>query len=338
MLVTHISTTKRRIILTTVFSILISFNISYYTYAQANDSAYRIVDRSGQLRVEGLYIFDQNNDTVVLEGMSLFWSQWIDKYYNQDCIRWLRNDWHSEIIRAAMGIENEGYLKNPEREKRKIRQVINSSIELGMYVIIDWHSHSAQNNTEIAKIFFEEIAREYGSYPNIIYEIYNEPLRVSWKSEVKPYCETIIAAIRKYDPDNIIVVGTPSWSQDVDSAADDPILDENVVYSLHFYAGTHEQWLRDKADYAMSKGLPIWVTEFGTCNADGRGPIDYKELTLWFEYMDAHKISWCNWSVADKKETASILLPHANRKGGWAESSLTESGKLIRNKLREKNP
>jgi endoglucanase len=160
--------------------------------------------------VQGNKIVDQHGEIVTLEGMSLFWSQWIDKYYNYDCIRWLRDDWHCDIIRIAMGISGKGgYIDDPEDEMKKVCRVIDGCINLGIYVIIDWHSYKAESKQEEAIAFFSEIARKYGDKPNVIYEIYNEPLQVSWDKVVKPYHKAVISAIRNYDADNIIVAGTP---------------------------------------------------------------------------------------------------------------------------------
>ncbi len=312
--------------------------IAFSLEAQEPEHRSGVVDSYGQLHISGSCVVNANHDTVTLEGMSLFWSQWIDKYYNYDCIKWLRDDFHCDVIRAAMAIEYKGYLKNPEREKKKVFDVIDACIDLGVYVIVDWHSHAAHLNVKESVEFFSEVAGKYREYPNIIYEIYNEPVNVTWDSVIRPYCEQVIAAIRKYDPDNIVIVGTPQWSQDVDKAADNPLSDPNVAYALHFYAGTHKQWLRDKADVALSKGLAVWISEFGTCKADGKGNIDFEELNLWFDYMDKNMLSWCNWSVADKKETASIVKPGSSGKGNWSQDDLTASGKLIREKIRMKNP
>ncbi len=303
-----------------------------------DESEYRVVDQFGQLSIEGNNIVNQQGGVVSLEGMSMFWSQWIDKYYNYSCIKWLRDDWHCEVIRATMAIEPGGYIKKPKKEMKKMVAVIDACIDLGIYVIVDWHSHRAETEIEESIRFFTEIARRYGDEPNILYEIYNEPLKVSWDEVVKPYHEQVIAAIRKYDPDNIILVGSPLWSQNVDEAAENPIEDKNTAYTLHFYPGTHKQWLRDKALYAMDKGLALWVTEYGTCNSDGKGPIDHDELKLWYNFMEKNKLSWCNWSVSDKEETSAILLPKARARGKWSDAMLSESGKIVREKLRQMNP
>lgn len=296
-----------------------------------------IVKRYGQLSVKGNQIVDKDGNPIVLRGMSLFWSQWMGQYYNYDCVKWLRDDWRCTVVRAAMGVEMGGYLSNPEIEMKKIKTVIDACIDLGIYVIVDWHDHNAERNIEKVVIFFREIAETYGNKPNIIYEIYNEPLRVSWDKVVKPYSEVLIENIREFDSKNLILVGTPTWSQDVDVAALNPINYSNIAYTMHFYAATHKQSLRNKTKLALDRGAAIFVSEFGTCEASGTGIIDYNELETWFSFMETNMLSWCNWSIADKNETSAALKPGTNAKGGWTDNDLTTSGKLIREKIRSLN-
>jgi endoglucanase len=293
------------------------------------------VIKNGLLRVSGNQIVNKDGQPAIIKGMSLFWSQYMDKYYNYDCIKWLHDDWNCSVIRIAMATGQDGYQGHPEEQMKIVRKVVDGCIVLGIYVIVDWHSHNAQDEVNMAVPFFQEIARQYGDKPNIIYEIYNEPLRVSWSDVVKPYCDSVIKAIRKIDPDNLIIVGSPHWSQDVDVAANDPLKDTNVAYSVHFYAGTHKQWLRNKVDSALSKGIAIFVTEFGTCLSNGNGDIDYEETNIWFDYLKKNNLSWCNWAVADKDETASILRKDANTKGKWGPADITESGNIIRKELKK---
>jgi endoglucanase len=148
----------------------------------------------------------------------------------------------------------------------------------------------------------------------------------------------VIDTIRKYDPDNLIVCGTPNWSQWVDSAAIDPIKDTNVAYALHFYAGTHKQNLRDRAKFALDKGIALMVTEYGTTDANGNGAVDDEETKRWWTFMDENYLSACNWSVADKNESSSALKPGAATTGGWADHQINPSGLLVRSKHRVMNP
>jgi endoglucanase len=292
-----------------------------------------IISKYGQLSVIDNLIVDKNKDPIVLRGMSLFWSQWGGAFYNKETIKWLRDDWNCTIIRAAMGIESGGYLENSEVEYQKIKIVIEACIELGIYVIIDWHDHHAENHLEEAKTFFNNISSSYGSYPNIIYEIYNEPLNVSWQEVLKPFSQNIIDVIRKNDPDNLIIVGTSNWAQDVDDVINNEINDSNVVYSLHFYTSTHEQWLRNKAKLALEANIPIFISEFGVSEANGNGIIDIAETNIWVDFLEQNNLSWCNWSIINKDETSAALLPTTTKVSGWLDEELTESGKMIRDYL-----
>ncbi len=311
--------------------ILMFFALKINLFSQTIDTS--IVEKYGQLRVEGNKIVNQFGTPIVLRGMSLFWSQWMAQYYNENCIKWLKEDWKCTVVRAAMGVEMGGYLENPTTEINKIKKVIEACIDEGLYVIVDWHDHHAHENENAAIEFFKEIATLYGNKSNIIYEIYNEPEQISWKNEVKPYSERVINEIRSIDSNNIILVGSPTWSQDVDIAANDPIISKNIAYALHFYAATHKQYLRDKAKNALAKGVALFVSEFGTCEANGSGILDYGEMDEWLNFMEENKISWCNWSIADKQETSSALMPGASGQGGWIDTQITESGKLIKQKI-----
>lgn len=301
-----------------------------------NDSSL-VVSKHGQLSISGSKILDKNGSEIALRGMSLFWSQWAPNYYNRETIQWLRDDWRCTIVRAALGVEPEGYLQDSYREYQKIKIVIDACIELGIYVLVDWHDHNAEDHLMESITFFNNISKEYGGYPNIIYEIYNEPLDVEWKGVIKPYAEQVINTIRANDPHNLIVVGTRNWSQEVEEIIGNEIDHENLAYSLHFYTGTHRQWLRDKANKALNANIPIFVSEWGLSKADAQGDIDQVETGLWLDFMEQNNLSWCNWSVNNKDETTSILLPSTSKLSGWSDSELTEAGKIMRAYLRQEN-
>ncbi|WP_233268321.1 glycoside hydrolase family 5 protein [Cellulophaga sp. L1A9] len=304
-----------------------------------SETATNVVEAYGQLSVSGTKIVDKNNNPIQLRGMSLFWSQWMGQYYTTETVNWLHTDWNATVIRASMGIEDaDGYISNPETEKAKVFTVIDAAIEAGIYVIVDWHSHHAENYLTEAKAFFAEVAQKYGDQPNIIYETYNEPLDVSWAGVLKPYHESVIAEIRKYDANNIVICGTRTWSQRVDEVVGNEIDDDNVAYTLHYYASSHKQELRDIAQIALNNNLAIFVTEYGVTEASGNGYIDEASANTWWSYLNDNKISWCNWSIADKDESAAALTPGASGTGNWAESELTVSGKLVRAEMLAKNP
>jgi endoglucanase len=287
------------------------------------------VGRHGSLQVSGNRIVDAAGEAVQLRGMSLFWSQW-SNFYTTDSVDQLAGDWSATLVRAVLGVENGGYLEAPAANEAKVIAVVDRAIERGIYVIIDWHDHHAQDHLASAQDFFTRMARRYGASPAVLFEIYNEPMGADWPA-VKAYAESIIAAIRAENARNLIIVGTPKWSQDVDVAALNPLAaDGGIAYTLHFYAATHKQWLRNKAEVALAAGLPLFVTEWGSCEANGNGALDPAETATWLDFMNQHQISWANWALNDKAEASSALVPGAGTKGPWSSSALTASGKLVK--------
>ncbi|CAM4290793.1 glycoside hydrolase family 5 protein [Zobellia nedashkovskayae] len=296
------------------------------------------VEEYGQLRVDGKNMVDENGDPVQLRGMSLFWSQWMGEFYTKETVKWLKDDWNITVIRASMGVEDDGgYLTNAVIEKAKVFEVIDAAIEEGIYVLVDWHSHHAEDHVEDAKSFFAEVAEKYGDYPNIIYETYNEPLDVSWEAVLKPYHEAVVAEIRKYDSDNIVVCGTRNWSQGVSEVIGNKLADSNIMYTLHYYASTHKEDLRTDAQTALDNDVPLFVTEYGVTEYTGDGFIDIVSVEEWWAFLDANAISWCNWSVADKEENSAALKPGASGLGGWPLSEITPSGQMVRAEIKQKN-
>jgi endoglucanase len=292
------------------------------------------VAKNGKLAVKNGRLVNEKSEAIVLRGVSYGWHNWWPRFYNKESVKWLATDWQCTVVRAAMGVGPHGsYTDKKEWSKEKISAVVDGAIETGIYVIIDWHSHEI--HTEEAKLFFAEMASKYGEYPNVIYEIFNEPVKQTWDT-IKNYSVEVIKAIREKDPDNIILLGCPHWDQDIHLVADNPIKGfENLMYTVHFYAGTHKQELRDRSEYALKKGIPVFVSECAGMEASGNGAIDYESWNSWINWMEKNKISWVTWSVADKNETCSMLKTTASDTGNWKEEELKESGIKTREKLRE---
>jgi len=263
----------------------------------------------------------KTNRPMQVKGMSFFWSNWSSQFWNRQTVERMTDEFKCEIVRCAYGV-NDGGSPYDYSDEARLRQVVEAAIDEDIYVIIDWHSHGAHLNPGAAKDFFTRMAKDYGSYDNVIFEVFNEPTTVSW-STVKWYAEQVIPCIRQYS-DNLIIVGTPTWSQDVDAAADNPISDSNLAYVLHFYAGSHFQYLRDKANYALSRNMSLFVSEWGSVNADGNGGINYGSTEEWLNWMNEKQLSWCNWAINSKDETSSIF---------YNDGSLREAGKYLKSIL-----
>ncbi len=180
--------------------LLLSVLISSHVRAQP-------VNKHGQLSLSGTQLVDKNKQPFVLNGVSYGWSCFHPRFYTKGTVQWLLKDWNCNVVRAAMGVEPDGgYLQDSLRSMNLVKTVVDAAIKEGIYVIIDWHCHNIK--LPEAKAFFIEMAKRYSGYPNIIYELFNEPDQESW-SQVKAYSEELIKAIRVIDKKNIILVGSP---------------------------------------------------------------------------------------------------------------------------------
>jgi endoglucanase len=291
------------------------------------------VEAHGQLSVNGANIIDKNGDAFQLKGMSTHGLQWYPQYVDKKGFQSFRDDWGVNCIRLAMYVEEGGYMSDKDKLEKEVREGIDYCVDLGIYVIVDWHILSDGNpNTHKSDAieFFKKIAADYNTVPNIIYEICNEPNgNVSWDNDIKPYCEDVTEEIRKLDGEALIIAGTPTLSQDIDKAEANRLTDKNTVYTLHFYAATHTQWLRDRLTACADKGLPVMVSEFGTCDASGTGGNNLTETESWLKLLDKNKIGYINWNISDKNESAACFKPGTSASGGWKESDFSEGAGFV---------
>ncbi len=292
------------------------------------------VERHGALSVQGRYMVDSNGERVQLRGVSFGWHNWWHRYFNEAAVTKMAKEWRATVVRCSIGLnlDDNCYDKNPQLAYATVDSMVNAAVKNGIYVIVDFHSH--ENNLPLAKEFFGVVSKKYGNIPNIIYEIWNEPLEVEW-AETKAYSEELIPVIRENAPDAIVIVPTPRWDQDVDKAADDPITKfDNIVYSLHYYAATHQDYNRDKALYAINKGLPLLFSETGGMVHTGDGVLDMDSWDKWLAIAKENSISWIAWSVSDKVETCSMLQPGTPADGSqWTEEYIKPWGVLVRHYL-----
>ncbi len=320
----------------TILSLVLITGLSLSSCFAKEKKEQHFVDKHGFLSVKGKYLLDEKGNSIVLRGVSLGWHNWWSEYFNKETVAWLNTDWDANIVRAAIGVDPEGaFLDDPQKAMSCLYNVIDAAISNGMYVIVDWHSHTVKEKE--AKEFFIQVASKYKGYPNIIYEIFNEPEKQSWE-EVKAYSEELIKTIRQIDERNIILVGCPNWDQDIHLVADNPIRGyDNIMYTVHFYAATHKQWLRDRANIALSKDIPVFISECASMEATGDGPIDHESWKEWLNWMEENQISWITWSVSSKDETCSMIKDKQSPLSGWQDNDLKEWGQIMKRTLKEYN-
>lgn len=287
---------------------------------------------TGALHVEGAHLVDASGNPVQLRGVSTHGLAWYPQYVNQEFFNELKQDWGANVVRLALySAEEGGYATDASRTdlNELVLKGVEYATKADMYVVVDWHTLTDGNpwtNEWAAAEFFRVMSRDLAKYDNVIYEICNEPNGDTTWADVKSYAGEIIPIIRGNDPDAVIVVGTPTWSQDVQEAAADPIAEDNIMYTLHFYAATHQADLRERLRTAVEGGLPVFVTEFGICEASGDGKIDYDSADEWVKHMDELDVSYICWNLSNKKETSALFKPKCKKTDGFTLDDLTDAG------------
>jgi endoglucanase len=303
---------------------------------EGNYPAGSVVARYGRLQIIDTQLCDEKGNKIQLNGVYLRALKEESKFLNDDCFSTLADKWKIDVIRipfmSASWYSEPSYIGSQHYEQL-IDRAVQLSEKYGIYCIIDWHVLGDGNPLLHAKEsfdFFQRLAYKYGAKKHVLYEICNEPngKDVTWDNVIKPYAELIIPAIKAGNPDAIVIVGTSTWSQDVDTAAKNPLDYTNILYAFHFYSGSHKDELRKKVEEASCK-IPLFASEWGNSNYDAQGGPFIQESRKWMDMMYARQISWCHYALTDFPEDAAILKPNASVKGDWTDKDLTASGKFI---------
>ena len=299
--------------------------------------------QNGALSVKGTQLVDEKGQAVQLRGISTHGIAWFPDFVNQDAVMQLSEDWGANLFRIAMYTdENGGYCTDGDKEKLKalVTDGVEYAKQADMYVIVDWHIlHDSNPLTHKAKAlqFFKEMTEKLKGEKHVLYEICNEPNSgCSWE-DIKTYANEVIPVIRENAPEAVILVGTPTWSQEIEKPQNDPITGyDNIMYTLHFYAATHKEDLRSKMVNAVEAGTPVFVSEYGLCDASGNGGNDLGQAQSWIDTMDQHGISYAVWSFCNKEETSALIASSCRKTSDFTREDLSESGKWIYDMLHAK--
>ena len=261
------------------------------------------------LSVVGGKLVNSEGRAIRLQGVSTHGLAWYPMYVNKGTFQYFRDDWGANVIRLAMYTQ-----------------------EYGGFC-------SGGNRDELIALLDKGIAaagaKKYSKYSNIIWEICNEPNGSNWDNEIKPYAEAVIPVIRANDPDSVIIVGTNTWSQDINDAKRNPLSFDNIMYAFHFYAGTHKDNLRNRVNECVSSGLPVFITECSITDASGNGSCDIASANEWRSVIENNGLSFIEWSISNKAESSAIFRPECTKtEGGYLESDLNESAQWYRSVMR----
>ena len=320
------------------------YQCNYTLTGQTKDLRYEDTPygKHGALHVDGLQVKDKYDQPFTLRGASTHGMHWGDgeTFLNKTAFQNLRDEWGVNMVRLVSYVTQGGYTQgSKDKLDKHIQKGVSNLTELGMYAIIDWHVHAENPNDKKSEAiqFFDTYSKKYKDQSNIIYEICNEPTGTPW-NQIRPYAVDVVNTIRANDPDAIIVVGTNTWSQDVDEVATNggKIDDPNVMYTIHFYSGSHGESLREKVRTALKAGTPVFCTEFGVCDASGNGGFNLEEADRWIDFFEENGISYCCWSLSKKNESASMLSPECNKVNGFTNADLGATGAWLINTYRSR--
>ena len=306
------------------------------------------------LSVEGNSFVDDSGAKVVLRGASISDPDRLEKegQWNKSYLEELRR-WGANVVRFP--VHPRAWRERGESDYLNLLdEGIQWAGELGMYVIIDWHSignlrtelfqHEMYNTTKTETYrFWKTISSRYVGNPVVaFYELFNEPTEyngtlgtMTWEQH-KVIMEDIISIIRAHDENVITLVAGFNWAYDLSGVKYHPIAHPNVAYVSHPYPQKREQpwepqWDEDWG-YVADR-YPVFVTEFGFMSADGPGahiPVisdeTYGEAII--NYMENKGISWAVW-VFDPHWSPQMFMT-------W-DFIPTAQGEFFRNKMLELN-
>jgi uncharacterized protein YjdB len=318
-----------------VVALFVTFT-SYYCFAQT------AVQRGGFLKTATIsgktYVCNSNGAPFSMAGVDLYWSNWDNKFYNASTVNYFVDNWKISVIRCAIGVAYTpsetgftttavpgGIVLDYNTNVSKAKAVVDQAIARGIYVILDWHVEGkASPYINTAKQFYKEMAEKYSSYPNIIYEVYNEPARDgNDQSSINAYDQEMVDYIRQYDKKNLIICGSNTWSQYPNQVSITGANAYNICYTFHAYPdnepGHLTQFYNNVPD-AQSHGKAVFITELS-----GKGSSFGNTATI----MDKCKewnIPVTTWEAIDNGEDWSIFC------SGSGTSCLTSLGQMFKDK------
>lgn len=294
-----------------------------------------VVTKHGKLNTQNGAVRDQNGQKVSLMGPSFFWSCSAPLWWTKETVNYLVSKYNVQIVRLPVSIapgdntwidhsatwNEDNYLHSPEYTRAMVDEVVKAAIENDIYVIIDFHEHHAEHWVDLANDFFTYFATKWGEFPNVMYEIYNEPMTDN--GTVVEYAKKVIPTIRAIDDDNIIIVGSTQYSREPGNVTAAGQGYSNIAYTWHGYVEWGHQGDWNNAG-SWNNGVPIVVTEWGLdwSKRDGGLLNIYKERSL---------IN-CFWSMSNKggdDAKWSILKDDVYKTSDWSDSDMTENGAYL---------
>ncbi|WP_129843273.1 glycoside hydrolase family 5 protein [Streptomyces sp. RFCAC02] len=300
-------------------------------------------EEHGRLRVCGTALCDEHGDTVQLRGMSTHGTQWYAQCVTDASLDVLAYDWGADVLRVSTYVHEDGWATNPDHLTDVAVRAVEAATERGLYAIVDWHMLDPGDpnaDTALAEEFFRTVTARLGDRGNVLYEIANEPNGVDWRA-IRSYAEEVVPVVREGAPDAVVLVGTRGWSSlGVSDGADeseilaDPVGADNIMYTFHFYAASHDDPVYRDTLARAARELPLFVTEFGTQEATGDGPDDFDSAGRYLDLLDRLGVSWVNWNWSDDPRSGAVFEPGTCAAGAFDDpEALKPAGRWVRDRV-----
>ena len=305
----------------------------------------------GKLYKNGKYLVDLEGKPVEIRGIgthhllqfkNLHTKECLEtlKYYGINCIR-LSAYLKTQLFSASKGEYAIGYVAAVDETRAHIEEIVSYCVELGLYVILDWHMHATKSYADMYETeaieFFTYFSAKYKDTPNVIYELANEPYSIT-AAELITFISKIRPVILANDPDAIMICGNASGGIE-------------TFYTKLVQAGytdifvcPHSYGESVKAQYNkwFDSGYPLFVSEWGNSNGYGDGEGNDAATTDLLSWLNENCVANCFWKYTDQKMTTSILknrdgaIGNAYYKyGGFTEEDLSYNGKLYLNTFQD---
>ncbi len=296
---------------------------------------------NGPYTVQGNTILDASGQPYLFHGIgrdSLEYSCWGDghldaqelAYMGQGTSHYAATYWGANTVRLPL---SEGIWLNGQSSQgcgatqyqALVKQTVDTLTALKLNVILDlqwtdaggqslqaggsWAAPDADSAT-----FWQQVATIYQSYPNVLFELFNEPHPGSWTcwlsacsitdtaysqdcgcNETLTFndvgMQALVNTVRGTGATNLVIVAGMDWGFDLSQIPTYTIQGSNVIYDTHPYPYAEKMpnsW--DAAFGKISATYPVISAESGQYDC---GTSFMSQLLA---YFDAHHISWVAWA------------------------------------------
>jgi endoglucanase len=191
-----------------------------------------------------------------------------------------------------------------------IAQVLKPSVDYatskGLYVIVDYHNIdnvTTGTSSADAVTFWTTVAPAFAGYSNVLYEAFNEPIDQpaglngnEWALAFIAAAQSWVTAIRAGAPNNVIIVGSPSWSQYPNGAKSAALTGGNLAYTAHTYPTNFPNNGFQNRILQAALTVPVFITEWGFTVGTGNGQVPDDSWALNLQSVAGTAgASWTAW-------------------------------------------